>query len=69
LLPLSFAEPTVNHHGPTCQHCKKEIQQDTPRWSAREPEKFWHYKCAEEAGLAVGDRFKAVVAARSHHAD
>jgi hypothetical protein len=56
---------SVSDLHPICHRCRGIIRPDAPRWSAREPDEFWHYKCAEEAGLASGDRFKAMVAARS----
>jgi hypothetical protein len=55
----------VNYLTPVCYHCKEEIEAAAPRWTAREPGEFWHYKCAETARLTSGERFKAVIAARS----
>ena len=63
---LSCAEQAVNHPKPTCQHCKQEIQPDQSRWTAHEPVEYWHYTCAEAVGLASGERFRAVIAARSN---
>ena len=49
-----------------CKHCAQPITESEPRWAAREPVKLWHYKCAEAAGLASGDRFKTTIARRSN---
>jgi hypothetical protein len=49
-----------------CHHCREEIAPDVPRWTAREPDEFWHYKCAEEAKLTQGERFRAVILNRSN---
>jgi hypothetical protein len=55
----------VGYLVPICDHCKREILPDVPRWTAREPKEFWHYECAEAAKLTSGEHFKAVILARS----
>jgi hypothetical protein len=49
-----------------CQHRKEMILPNQPRWAAREPDEFWHFKCAEAAKLTSGKQCKSVVAVRPH---
>ena len=47
-----------------CRHCALPIMEGQPRWTAREPKEFWHYHCAEEAGLRRQPAFKIPKAPR-----
>jgi hypothetical protein len=39
-----------NNAAPICRHCELFIRPNEPRWTAREPDEFWHYDCALKAG-------------------
>jgi len=51
------------NHQLTCRYCAQEILAREPRWAGREPEEFWHFQCAVDAGL-VNTRFRGN--ARTH---
>jgi hypothetical protein len=49
-----------------CRHCTLPIRPGDPRWAAHEPDEFWHYECAEKAGL--GTSSPAPIPTRQHNA-
>ena len=62
----SFQPPSVfvKQEHQLCRHCALPIRDGEPRWTAREPNEFWHYACAEEAGLRISS--PVVIPTRPH---
>lgn len=52
----------MSGHPPACIGCRTPITSGQARWTQREPDEFWHWTCAEAAGLTVGPLYRRFMA-------
>ena len=46
-------KPSSRRIAPRCCHCGTPIGEGEPRWAGDPQDRAWHYRCAEEQGLAT----------------